>query len=392
MKPLASRVLDIEPFIVMTLLERALAMERRGISIKHFEIGEPDFDTPMPILSAAKSACEAGKTHYTHSLGNLELREAIANYKHKTRGVSIDPQSQIIVTGGTSPAFFMVLGALLNPGDEVILTNPCYSCYPNHLKFFGAVPVYVPIYEQEDFVLQPERLAAAITPKTKLIILNSPANPTGQIIPAKTLRSIADLAIEHDLYVISDEIYAELTYTGTPAPSIGALSEMQSRTIILDGLSKYWAMTGWRVGYIIAPPDLVGEMNKINQNFCICAPSISQEAALAAFTCKSETEAMLATYKNRRDYIIHRLQNIPGISIRPPNGAFYAFANISALSSDSLRFAFDLLDHAHIAATPGIGFGSNGEGYIRFSYCTDISNIQEGMDRLERYLKEGKKN
>lgn len=386
MKNVANRIQEIEPFIVMTLLEKALEMERNGQSIVHFEIGEPDFDSPPAILKAAQNACTSGKTHYTHSLGNLDLRKAIATNKKTTRNLDYDPFSEIMVTAGTSPGFLMIMGSLINPGDEVIIPNPGYSCYPNHIKFFGGVPVEVPLFEKDNFDMNSEKIASAITPKTKMILLNSPSNPTGQIISEKSLNKIADLAIKHDLWVLSDEIYAELIYDQPIAPSISAIPEMKDRTIILDGFSKFYAMTGFRLGYLLAPSWLLGEMNKINQNYMISAPSISQEAGLAAFACKNETQKMRKIYQTRRDYITKRLNAMPGVHINTPKGAFYAFANFQELTHDSKTFSFELLEKAHIAATPGIGFGSQGEGFIRFSYCTDQANIEEGMNRLERFL------
>lgn len=387
MKNVGDRVRNIDPFIVMTVLEKALAMERQGKKIIHFEIGEPDFNTPTPIIDAAVQACHEGQTHYTHSQGNSSLREAIAKYRKKSRNQQINPDQEIMVTAGTSPGFFVTLGTLLNPGDEVILSNPGYSCYPNFIRFFGGIPKFVDVFENEAFDFNMERLEKIITPRTKMILLNSPSNPTGQIIPEKSLKEIADLAIKHDLWVLSDEIYAELTYTGTIATTIASIPEMKERTIILDGFSKFWAMTGWRLGYVIAPAPLMAEMNKVNQNFLISAPSVAQIAALQAFSCQKETQFMLAEYTKRRDYITKRINQINGLSMLSPAGAFYAFVNAKQRTSDSLQFALDLLEHAHIAATPGIGFGSNGEGYIRFSYCTDLKNIEEGMNRLETYLK-----
>jgi aspartate/methionine/tyrosine aminotransferase len=386
MRDLADRVGNIEPFMVMTLLERALELERAGHSMVHLEIGEPDFDTPPRIMEAANRGCLDGHTHYTHSMGTIELRTAIAQYKKRSRKVEINPNTEVMVTAGSSPAFFIALGALLNPGDEVVITDPGYPCYQNFIRYYGGHVKYVSIYEEDRFDVRPSELEKNITPKTKAIILNSPSNPTGQIIPDKSLKEIADLAIKHDLFVISDEIYSELTYTGQIAPSISEIPEMKDRTIVLDGFSKFWAMTGWRLGYIIAPPPIIEQMNKINQNFFICAPSISQIAGIEALKCLEETHQMLQTYQERRDLIVKRINAIDGISINPPAGAFYAFANIKGVSTDSKRFSWDLLEKAHVAATPGIAFGLNGEGFIRFSYCAHKEKIEEGMNRLETFV------
>nr|MDO8085143.1 pyridoxal phosphate-dependent aminotransferase [Candidatus Sigynarchaeum springense] len=382
------RVSDIQPFIVMELLARAQELERKGTNIVHMEIGEPDFDTPEAVRDAAIKGCQAGKTHYTNSLGYRELREAISRYKKDTRGLDLDVDREIMVIAGTSPGFLMAMGALVDPGDEVIVTDPGYPCYQNFIRFFGGVPKFVKIHEEERFELDPAQLEQAITGKTRMILLNSPANPTGQAISEKALRRIADVVLARkDVWVLADEIYAELTYTGKIAPSISSIPEMRDRTIVLDGFSKMWAMTGWRLGYIVAPGPLMKAMDKINQNFMICAPSVSQEAAIAALGCSKETAAMLRLYKQRRDVITKRINQMQGISMKyPPSGAFYAFANIKAVSNDSLKFAYDLLEKGHVAATPGIGFGANGEGFIRFSYTTDVSNIAEAMDRVERFL------
>lgn len=389
---LANRVKEIEGFIVMTVLERAKALEREGKEIIHFEIGEPDFDTPERVRAAAMVGCKEGKTHYTHSLGYLELREAIAAYKRRSRGLDVDPETEVMVLGGTSPGYLVVAGSLIQPGDEVIITDPAYPCYANFIKFFGGVPKLLEIHEKEKFDFNPDRLEPLVTQKTKMLILNSPANPTGQLVSRKNLERIADIAIKNDLVVVSDEIYAELIYTGQKiAPSISEIPEMKERTIVLDGFSKYWAMTGWRLGYMIAPPDLLGDMNKVNQNFFICAPSMSQVAAIEALKCETETREMLGKYRERRDYIHERVNAIDGLSLVKPAGAFYAFVNIKGVQDNSLEFSLDLLEKGLVATTPGVGFGKNGEGYVRFSYTTDLSNIKEGMSRLEAFINESEK-
>ncbi|TFF97859.1 MAG: pyridoxal phosphate-dependent aminotransferase, partial [Promethearchaeota archaeon] len=307
-----------------------------------------------------------------------------------TRGVRFDPNTQFMVTGGTSPAFFNILSTILNPGDEVIITDPGYPCYVNFVKFFQGNPVFIQIFERNEFDLEIKSLKNAITSKTKAIILNSPSNPTGQIISSDTLEEIGDIIQKNDIWVISDEIYAELTYDGKIAASLSD-SEYESchhRLIVLDGFSKFWAMTGWRLGYIIAPPELITKMTPVHQNFAICAPSISQAAAIHALNCELETQEMLNTYKKRRDFIGKRINEIKGISCLEPKGAFYIFANIKKLKIASMEFAMQLLDKAQVAICPGISFGQNGEGYVRISYPTDIKNIEVGMDRLETFINE----
>ncbi len=384
----SQRVEEIKPFIVMELLARAQELERKGVNVVHMEIGEPDFDTPEVVRDAAMRGCKAGKTHYTNSLGYRELREAIALYKKDSRGLDIDVDREVMVTAGSSPGFLMAMGALVDPGDEVIVTDPGYPCYQNFIRFFGGVPKPVKIHENERFELDPEQLEKAITGKTRMVVLNSPANPTGQQISATALQRIADVVLQRKgIWVVSDEIYAELTYTGQIAPSISSIPEMRGRTIVLDGFSKMWAMTGWRLGYVVAPGPALKAMDKINQNFMICAPSVSQEAAIAALGCSKETAEMLRLYKERRDFITRRINAMSGISMKyPPSGAFYAFANCKAVSSNSMELAYALLEKGRVAATPGIGFGDNGEGFLRFSYTTGLENIAEAMDRVERFL------
>lgn len=384
----SNRLDTIKPFTVMEVLARALEMDEAGMDITHMEIGEPDFDTPNRIIKGCYNDIVEGKTHYTHSQGYIALREAIADYKLKSRNIKIDPKTQIMITGGTSPAFFNIMSSIINSGDEVIITDPGYPCYENYIRFFEGKPVPIPIYEKNKFDLEIERVKESITSKTKAIILNSPSNPTGQIISRPNLKEISELVVEHDFWVISDEIYAELTYDGKIAPSLGEqeFNECHNRLLILDGFSKFWAMTGWRLGYIIASEEFIKKIMPIQQNFSICAPSISQAAAVHALKCEEETQEMLNIYKERRDYIVKRINEMRGISCLVPRGAFYVFANIKELKIKSMEFSFKLLEEAQVATTPGSSFGENGEGYIRFSYATDIENIKKGMDKLETFL------
>ncbi|MHA1339159.1 MAG: pyridoxal phosphate-dependent aminotransferase [Promethearchaeota archaeon] len=392
----ADRLKKIKPFIVMEILERAMELEEQGKNIIHFEIGEPDFDTPKTIIDGAIAELKSGQTHYTHSLGLLEAREAISIYKEKTRGTKFNPKKQIMITNGTSQGFFNIMATLINPGDEVIITDPGYPCYANFVEFFGGKSVFVPIYEEDKFDLQIDRLKDKITPKTKMIILNSPSNPTGQIISEETLDDLYELNLhsKNRFWFLSDEIYANLIYNRKIAPSLSEkkYKKIHDRLIVLDGFSKYWAMTGWRVGYIIAPESLISNMAAIQQNFSICAPSISQSAIKYAFReeTENETKRMLSVFKKRRDYILDRIENKKYLSCVPPIGAFYIFLNakkiLDKLNIDSMQFSKNLLEHAQVAVTPGISFGLNGEGYIRISYSTNLDNIKEGFNRIEFYL------
>lgn len=375
----SKRTQDISSFIVMDVLERAHELERDGIDIIHLEVGEPDFDTPSCIKEAACRALEEGYTHYTHSLGIPELREAICDYYHQTYGVSVNPD-QVVIASGTSPAMFAMFSALLEPGDEVIISDPHYACYPNFIKFLQGVSVTVPVYEEDGFQFRPEAIAGKISPRTKAIFINSPSNPTGNLLSAERMQAIAELSP----YIISDEIYHGLVYEGKEH----SILEFTDKAFVLNGFSKLYAMTGWRLGYMIAPKPFIRPIQKIKQNFFISANAMVQRAGIAAITsCKDEVVRMKHTYDERRRFMIRRLKEIGlGITVEP-TGAFYVFANAKHISGDSYALAFDILEKANVGVAPGIDFGQNGEGYLRFSYANSKENIAEGMDRLEEYLK-----
>jgi aspartate/methionine/tyrosine aminotransferase len=375
-----ARTRDITSFIVMDVLEKAHEMERDGIDIVHLEIGEPDFDMPQCVKAAACQALDAGYTHYTHSLGLLELREAICEYYQATYNVAVDP-GNIIVCSGTSPAIFMLFSALLEAGEEVILSDPHYACYPNFIKFIGGVPVTVPVLEEDGFQYRPEAIKEKITAKTKGIFINYPSNPTGNLISTDRLEAIAGLGP----HIISDEIYHGLVYEGQEH----SILEFTDRAFVLNGFSKLYAMTGMRLGYVIVPPEFVRPIQKIHQNFFISANAMVQKAGITALQDAGEdTARMRDTYNRRRTYMIERLRGLGlGITVEP-TGAFYVFANAKHISRDSYALAFDMLEKAHVGVAPGIDFGPQGEGYLRFSYATSMENIEKGMDRLEKYFKD----
>ncbi|MDD5094545.1 MAG: pyridoxal phosphate-dependent aminotransferase [Dehalococcoidia bacterium] len=375
---IARRTEEITPFIVMEVLEKAHAMEREGIDVIHLEVGEPDFDTPQCIKDAAVEALQAGHTHYTHSLGTIELREAIARHYHQTYQVTVSPD-QIVVTSGTSPAMFLLFSALLNPGDEVILSDPRYSCYPNFIKFVEGIPVTVPVYEEDGFQYRPEEIKKRITPKTQAILVNSPSNPTGNLLSEDRLRAIARFSP----YVISDEVYHGLVYEGKEH----SILEFTENAFVLNGFSKLYAMTGLRLGYLIAPQPFIRTIQTLQQNFLISANSVVQMAGIAALEKAGDDVArMKSIYNERRKYMVKRLKEMGfGITVEP-TGAFYVFANARHFSPDSYKLAFDILKKAHVGVTPGIDFGSNGEGYLRFSYANSLENIAEGLNRIENYL------
>jgi aspartate/methionine/tyrosine aminotransferase len=379
---IAKRAEEIRPFIVMDVLERAQALEKSGEHIIHLEVGEPDFDTPASIRAAGDRALADGKTHYTHSLGLLELREAICGYYERRYRVRVSPE-QVIITSGTSPAMLLVVGVLTEPGDEVIISDPHYACYPNFIHFVSGKTVRVPVEEADGFQYRPEDIARKVTAKTKGIFINSPANPTGNLLSPERMAAIAELGP----VVISDEIYHGLVYEGEEH----TILEYTEDCFVLNGFSKLYAMTGWRLGYVIAPMRFIRPMQKLQQNFFISANAMAQWAgveALTSATVADEVARMVRIYDERRRSMIRRLKGMGlGIAVEP-TGAFYILANAKRFSADSYRLAFDILDNAKVGVTPGIDFGFNGEGYLRFSYANSLENIAEGMDRLERYLKQ----
>ncbi len=373
---------EIKPFIVMDVLERAQKLEAQGSSIIHLEIGEPDFGTPEAIKQAAVEAIGRNETRYTHSLGIPRLREAICAYYAETYGVTHLEPDQIVVTSGTSPAFLVALAAILECGDEVILSDPHYACYPNFINFLEATPRRIAVYEEDGFQYRPESIRSALSGKTRAILVNSPANPTGNLLESARMAEIADMGP----WILSDEIYHGLVYEGRAR----SMLEFTDRCIVFNGFSKLFSMTGWRLGYLIVPRELIRTIQKLVQNFFISAGSIAQAAGLAALTdasVKKDVEAMVQRYNRRRQYMIPRLKEIGfGISVEP-TGAFYVFANARRFTGDSYAFAFEILENAGVGVTPGIDFGPHGEGYIRFSYANSLRNITEGLDRIEGYLR-----
>jgi (5-formylfuran-3-yl)methyl phosphate transaminase len=377
---MASGRADVKPFLVMEVLEEAERLSRTGVDIVHFEVGEPDFDTPEPVKAAARLALERNETHYTHSLGLRELREAIAEHYRETYGAAVSAD-EVMVTSGTSPALSLLFSALLEPGDEVILSNPYYACYPNFIQFAGGIPVFVDIHPEEGYQFRADAVRARLSPRTRAILVNSPANPTGVVLEAGVLSELTHLGP----LVVSDEVYHGLVYEGRAA---SVLESTDTRgAAVLNGFSKLYAMTGWRLGYAIARPDLIRAMQKLHQNFAISASAFVQRAGIAALTETSvEIELMRRTYDERRRFMLDALARL-GLRVPVvPTGAFYVLVDCREYTHDSLGLAYALLREAHVAVTPGIDFGSNAEGYIRLSYATSIERIAEGVGRLGRYL------
>jgi aspartate/methionine/tyrosine aminotransferase len=377
---ITKRALDIPPFIVMDVLEKAQEMQKNGKDIIHLEIGEPDFDTPECIKEACYRAIRDGKTHYTHSLGLIELREAICEHYYIKYHVNLSPD-QIVVTSGTSPAMLILFSSILNRGDEIIISDPHYACYPNFINFFEGVPVSVNVYEEDGFQYTPEAIKENITRRTKAIMINSPSNPTGNLLSAERMQNIASLGIP----VISDEIYHGLVYDDEEH----SILEFTDNAFVFNGFSKTYAMTGWRLGYLIAPKVFIRSLQKIQQNLFISANSFVQWGGVAALrNAGDDVIRMRNIYNQRRKFMIRKLREVGlGISVEP-TGAFYVLGNVKALTQDSYKMAFDILEKACVAVSPGIDFGQNCEGYLRFSYANSIENIEEGLNRLEKYLKE----
>jgi len=387
---ISDRTCGITPFLVMEILEKAQEMERNGEHIIHMEVGEPDFDTPDCVKRASCKALDEGHTHYTHSLGILELRQAIAEDYNKRYGVTVDP-ANIAITQGTSPAMLALFSTILNRGDKVITSDPCYACYDNFITFAGAEPVKITVTEEDSFQYRVAAIREAIdaNPKVKAILINSPANPTGTLLSEERMKAIAELAEEKNIWVVSDEIYHGLVYEGEEH----SILEYTDRAFVLNGFSKLYAMTGWRLGYLIAPPEFMRTMQNVCQNFFISANAMAQWGGVAALKeADLDVAHMKSVYNERRMYMLNRLKGM-GFNIKhDPTGAFYVLVNMRHLAekfgSSSLDLAYDILEKAKIGVTPGIDFGKGAEGYIRFSYATALEDIKEGMDRLERYLKD----
>ena len=372
---------QIKPFIVMEVLERALKLEAEGKSIIHMEIGEPDFSTPKKIVAAGVKALQNQETHYTDSRGIGELREAVASYYNRKYNVDVSGE-QVVVTMGVSPALLTVLSIIIeSPGDEVILGNPCYPCYPNFINYLNGKPVFVPARAEDGFQPLPREIKKRIGPHTKAIMVNSPSNPAGTLMPPEHLEEISSFGVP----VISDEIYHGLTY-GKPARST---LEFADNTFVLNGFSKLFAMTGWRLGYIIAPRESVRALQILQQNFFISPNAFVQRAAVTALTEEHpEIGEMIELYDKRRRFLIKEL---PALGLNfpvEPDGAFYFFINAEHAGLDSYKLAFDILEKAGVALAPGIDFGASGEGHLRISYANSLDNLAEGVRRLKKYFAE----
>ena len=380
---LSSRMARLGTESAFKVLMKAQALEAKGIDMVHLQVGEPDFDTPENICEAAAKALGEGQTHYCNSQGIVPLRAEIAKHIGKTRGISVDP-ANVIVTSGAKPIIFYVMLALLEEGDEAIYPNPAYPIYESMINFTGAKAVPIPLREELNFRFDIDELKSRITPRTRLIVINSPQNPTGGVLEKDDIRAIAALAQEHDIIVLSDEIYDRIFYEETPH-SIASLPGMQDRTVLVNGFSKTYAMTGWRLGYAIMPPKLVDSIVELIVNNISCTTAFVQHGGVEALTGPQDSVTrMVAEFKKRRDLIVDGLNAIPGISCHKPKGAFYVFPNVKKLGMSSKELADYLLNEAGVAALAGTDFGEYGEGYIRLSYANSQENIKKALDRIEK--------
>ncbi len=374
---------------IRKIFEEVTRREKLGEKIIHLEIGRPDFDTPQHIKDAAKRAIDEGKVHYTSNYGIPELREAIARKLKEENGLSYDPATEITVTVGANEAVFMAMMGLLNPGDEVLIPDPCWLHYFYCARMAGAIPVSVPLREENGFHPDIQDFRSRMTPRTRMIILNTPNNPTGAVFSKSVLVELAQLAREKDLFVLSDEIYEKMVYEGSRHFSIGSLPGLKERTITVNGFSKIYAMTGWRLGYTAAPRELTSALIRIHQYTTVCATTFSQWGAVEALNGPQvEADKMVKEFDRRRDLVYEALRNMPGMKVVKPRGAFYIFPNIRALGKTPEALTQYLLDKARIAVVPGTSMGEYGGDFVRISYANSYENLKVAMERMKKALEE----
>ncbi len=378
--PISRRAQTVEPFLAMEVMERAKELEAAGRDIIYLCIGEPDFNTPPAILAATGQALAEGATSYTHSLGLLELRQEICRYYRDHYGVDIVPE-QVVVSSGTSPLMLFLFSALLDDGDELILTDPGYACYTGFVRFAGGVPVLLRTAAKDGFQPRPDQVRELLTAKTRGLLINSPSNPAGSVLSGAEMAALAELPVP----IISDEIYHGLTYEGDER----SILEFTDDAFVLGGFSKAYAMTGWRLGYLIAPLSCMRTLQTLHQNFMICANHFVQRAGIAALReCQDDVDAMRTVYDQRRKELVARLREL-GFGVHfEPKGAFYVLADARHIDADSLRLAMDILEKTGVAITPGVDFGAGAEGFLRFSYTRPLPEIIEALERIGTYLKQ----
>ena len=386
MAQLASRQANLGTETAFETLAKAKELERQGKSIIHLEIGEPDFDTPLHIRDAAKKALDDGFTHYGPSAGQLELRESIAKHQTERQGYKISADN-VIVTPGGKPVMFFTIMALIEEGDEVIYPNPGFPIYESMIRYMGGTPVPLQLNEETGYNADIDDLKSLVTPRTKLMIVNSPNNPCGSVIPETDLKRIAEIALENDIVVMADEIYKDMYYGDQEHVSITKFPGMRDRTVILDGFSKSYAMTGWRLGYGVFPDFLVEPIVRLMTNSVSCTSVFSQMAAIAALEGPQDSVwMMMEEFTKRRDLVVEGLNSLPGITCPEPKGAFYAFPNIRATGLSSQEFAEKAMYDAGVALLAGTAFGQYGDGYVRISFANSQENLQEAIERLRTIL------
>lgn len=385
MTSFADRIANIRPEGAYQVLAQAQELERQGRDIIHLEIGQPDFQTFEPICESGRRAITEGHTRYTPSAGLRELREAIAEHISASKGPC--SPSEVVVGPGAKPGILFPILALVNPGDEVLYPDPGFPSYRADIELAGGVPVAAPLLEQRGFSFDLDFLADHMGDKTKLLILNSPSNPTGGTIPREDLETIAKLAIERDVWVMTDEIYGDLVYDDQAAPSFWSIEAARHRTILVDGFSKSFAMTGWRLGYAAMPKALADKVALLTMHAVGCTAGFTQVAGVTALEqCRAAVNAQKAIYQARRDRIVGGLNSLPGVSCVKPSGAFYAFPNVTGLGIPSVELARRLLSEAGVACLSGTDFGEHGEGYLRFSYAASLEAIEEAVDRIRSFI------
>ena len=380
---IAERMTRIGIESAFEVLQRARALEAQGKKIVHLEIGQPDFPTPRHVIEAGQRALDEGWTGYGPTPGFPDFRDAIAEYISRSRGISVTGKNVMVVPGG-KPIMFFTMMAVLEPGDEVIYPNPSFPIYESMINFLGATPVPIPLVESRGFSFDLDTFRQKLSPKTKMVVLNSPANPTGGMIPRDDLAKIAEMLRDRDVLVLSDEIYSRICY-GVEPSSITQFPGMLEKTVILDGFSKTYSMTGWRLGYGVMPLWLADAVDKLMVNSNSCTASFTQRAGLAALTGpQDDVDRMVTEFRRRRDVIVKGLNEIPGFRCVVPDGAFYVFPNVSGTGVPSKELADMLLNDAGVACLSGTAFGSYGDGYLRFSYAASLENIQDALDRIRK--------
>ena len=383
MKELSVASQVVTPSPIREMFNRAIGMQ----DVVSFTVGEPDFQTPAHIVEAAVEALRRGEHKYTPNAGILPLRQAISKHTAGTHGLTYDPESEVIVTAGGMEALYLTMLTLLNPGDELILGDPCWTNYSRQVLLCNAEPKFVTVHADNDFLFDADALEAAITPKTKAFLINSPANPTGGVGSRAAIEKLAELAIKYDLWVISDEVYRDLLYDGNEAFSIATLPGMKERTIIVNSFSKSYAMTGWRVGYAMGPGKVIKTMVKLQENVAACVNSAAQYGALAALEGpKDALKEMVAKYTSRRQVVVEEFAKVPGLTCFAPQGAFYALVDISSTGMKAQDFAMDLLEKNRVIVVPGHAFGESSDKYIRLSFATSEETIREGIRRIGAYM------